>query len=193
MKKQYLMTMFAGSSLLLSGLAHADSSTGVDHNGLYVGAGYGLLKVKGDDEFDDEDNAVNVFAGLQFNQILSIEGGYIDFGEYGNDVFNSSVDGYTLALKAGIPLHERITLYAKGGQLWWQSDLSNTNDSEDVDGQDLFYGVGASFALTESWDLNLEYTRFDLEFERDEIGIFAEIDDLDTEVDYAGISLSYTF
>lgn len=103
------------------------------------------------------------------------------------------MDGYTLALKAGIPVHDKVTLYARGGQLWWESDLSATDDNQDLDGEDFFYGVGASFALSNSWDVRLEYTRYDLEFERDEIGILAEVDDFDTEVDHAGIALQYTF
>lgn len=190
MNKQSLITLAATSLLVTSGLAHADKT---DHQGLYVGAGYGLLKVDGNEDFDKEDNSVNAYAGVQFNQILSAEAGYIDFGSYGNDVFSSAVDGYTLALKAGIPVHDKVTLYARGGQLWWQSDLSATDDKQDLDGEDFFYGIGASFALSNSWDLRLEYTRYDLEFERDEIGILAEVDDFDTEVDQAGIALQYTF
>ena len=67
------------------------------------------------------------------------------------------------------------------------------DDNDDVDGSDIFYGVGVSFALTENLDLRLDYTRFDVEFDRDEIGILAEIDNFDTKVDYASLGIQYTF
>ena len=83
MKKSYLAALTV--SALIFSSAHAASGDQVDHRGIYVGAAYGLLNVDGDDEdFDREDNATRIFAGAQFNQAISLEGGYIDFGNYGN-------------------------------------------------------------------------------------------------------------
>ncbi|MBV2129119.1 outer membrane beta-barrel protein [Arsukibacterium indicum] len=193
MKKSILALLTASSLIATS--AYANSPTdNIDHQGIYIGAGYGLLNVKGDEEdFDKEDNASRVFAGAQLNQMFSIEGGYIDFGNYGNSVFNTDLDGYTLALKAGLPVSERFTVYAQGGNIWWKADINATDASDDVDGSDIFYGAGVSFALTQSLSLRLEYTRLDVEFDRDEIGILAEIDSFDTKVDYANIGIQYTF
>lgn len=192
MKKSFLAVLTASSLIATS--AYAAPENDIDHMGIYVGAAYGLLNVDGDDEdFDDEDNASRYFLGAQFNQMLSLEGGYIDFGNYGNSVFNTDLDGYTLALKAGLPLTERFTVYAQGGNVWWKADINATDESDDVDGSDIFYGVGISFALTQNLDLRLDYTRFDVEFDRDEIGILAGIDNFDTEVDYASIGIQYTF
>jgi OOP family OmpA-OmpF porin len=84
-------------------------------------------------------------------------------------------------------------VYAQGGNVWWKADINATDDSDDVDGSDIFYGVGISFALTQNLALRLDYTRFDVEFDRDEIGILAEIDSFDTKVDYASIGIQYTF
>lgn len=194
MKNLYTHTLAAASLVLTSGFAQgAVNNSNVDHYGVYVGAGYGLINVDGDEDFDKEDNASNIYVGGQFGQILSVEGGYIDFGEYGNNTFDTQVDGYTLGLKAGLPVNDMITIYAKGGQLWWQADLQTTDDNDDIDGSDLFYGVGVSFALTDGWGVRLEYTRFDLEFERDEIGILADIESFDSKLDYASISIQYTF
>ncbi|EWH10865.1 OmpA-like transmembrane region [Catenovulum agarivorans DS-2] len=181
------------SSLLMTSAAvSADTSDDVDHFGPYVGAGYGLLNVDGDD-FDEEDNAYTLYVGKQVHQMFSIEGGYIDFGQYGNDSYNSELDGYTLGFKLGLPVHDAVTVFAKGGRLWWDAELNAATANGEVDGSDNFYGVGASFAVSQGWDLRLDYTRFDVEFERDEIGILAEIDDLDRKVDLASISVQYTF
>lgn len=199
MKKSYLAA-FMVSAVIFSaaaaaqGYEPAEQDADVDHTGIYVGAAYGLLNVDGDDEdFDREDNATRIFAGAQFNQVLSLEGGYIDFGNYGNSVFNTDLDGYTLALKAGLPLAERVTLYAQGGNVWWKADINAAGLSENTDGSDIFYGVGISYALTENLDVRLDYTRFDVKFDRDEIGILAEIDSFDTKVDYASLGIQYTF
>lgn len=193
MKKSFLAVITASSLIATSAYA-VTPRDGIDHMGFYVGAAYGLLNVDGDDQdFDDEDNASRYFVGAQFNQILSVEGGYIDFGNYGNSIFNTDLDGYTLALKAGLPVTERFTVYAQGGNVWWKADINATDDRADVDGSDIFYGVGLSFALTKNLALRLEYTRFDVEFDRDEIGILAEIDNFDTKVDYASIGIQYTF
>lgn len=198
MKKSYLAALTV-SAILFSSVAAAanepvEHAADIDHTGIYVGAAYGLLDVDGDDEdFDREDNASRIFAGAQFNQVLSLEGGYIDFGNYGNSVFNTDLDGYTLALKAGLPLAERVTLYAQGGNVWWKADIHAAGVSDDTDGSDIFYGIGISYALTENLDLRLDYTRFDVKFDRDEIGILAEIDNFDTQVDYASLGIQYTF
>lgn len=192
--KKSILAAFTASSFIATSAYAATPQDNVDHRGIYVGAAYGLLKVDGDDQdFDDEDNASRYFLGAQFNQVLSLEGGYIDFGNYGNSVFNTDLDGYTLALKACLPLTERFTVYAQGGNIWWKADINATDDSADVDGSDIFYGVGVSFALTQSLALRLDYTRFDVKFDRDEIGILADIDNFDTKVDYASIGIQYTF
>lgn len=193
MKKHLLTTLTATTFLAASGFATADDHTDVDHYGIYVGAGYGLLNVDSDEDFDDDDNASNVFIGGQINQALSIEAGYIDFGRFGNQAFNSEIDGYTLALKAGLPINDHITLYIKGGQLWWDADISALEGSNNVDGNEFFYGAGASFAISQSWDLRIEYTRFDLDFERDEIGILSNVESFDTDLDYASVNIQYTF
>ena len=180
------------SIALVAGGVQAETND-VDHQGVYVGAGYGFVKAEGADEFDDDNDVGRVYIGGQFHQIVSIEGSYIDFGKYGDSAANTDIDGLTLALKAGLPLGEYVTLYALGGSLWWDADFKALGVNGDADGQEFFYGAGASFALSESLDLRLEYNRFDLEFDRDEIGIFGAGDDLDTELDYASIGLQYTF
>lgn len=173
--------------------ANAESQRGVDHQGFYAGAGYGYVKSKGADDFEDDNDAGRVFIGGQFSQVFSVEGSYIDFGKYGGNVASADIDGYTLALKAGIPLGEHVTLYGQGGQLWWNADLKALGASGDTDGEELFYGAGVAFALTRNLDLRLEYTRFNVEFEEDEIGIFAESDDLDTDLDYVSAAVQYNF
>lgn len=192
MKKRNLAAVAAASSLFLaSGFTNA-MPFNFDNMGPYLGAGYGLVKVDGDEDYDREDNATRIYLGTQLGQTFSAEAGYIDFGDYGTSIFTTDIDGYTVGLKAGFPITERFTLYGHGGHVWWQGDIS-ADDNDDVDGSDWFYGAGVSFALTEGWDLRLDYTRFDLDFDRDEIGILADIASFDTEMDYVSLNIQYTF
>ncbi len=185
-------SLAALSLALVTGGVQAETHE-VDHQGVYLGAGYGFVKAKGADEFDDDNDVGRIYIGGQFNQVVSIEGSYIDFGKYGDQVASADIEGYSLAVKAGLPLGEFVTLYALGGNLWWDADFKALGATSNTDGQELFYGAGASLALSDGLDLRLEYTRFDVEFERDEIGIFGAGDDLDTDLDYVGLALQYTF
>ncbi len=187
--KQSITTL---SLALAVGSAQAETKN-VDHHGLYLGAGYGFVKAEGADEFDDDNDVGRILIGGQFHQVVSVEGSYIDFGKYGDNAASADIDGYTLAVKAGLPLGEHVTLYALGGNLWWDSDFQALGLKGDADGQELFYGAGASLALSKSLDLRLEYNRFNVEFDRDEIGIFGSGDDLDTDLDYASVAVQYTF
>lgn len=191
MKKLSLVSLSL-SSLLFTPV-YADDHLKIDDFGPYIGAGYGLLSADGEDGFDDDDDAYNVYIGSQFHQAVSLEAGYINLGEYGNDTYNADIDGYTLGVNLGLPLTDYITLFAKGGQLWWDADVNTALANGSTDGNEWYYGAGASFALSTGWDLRLDYTRFDFDFEEEEVGVFANVDNLDTEIDYASISIQYTF
>lgn len=194
MKSLHVNTLTAASFILTASFAQgAVNNSGVDHYGIYVGADYGLIDVHGTEGLDQADNASNIYVGAQFGQIFSVEVGYIDFGEYGNNTFDTQVDGYTLGLKAGLPVNNMITIYAKGGQLWWQADLHAIDGNDDINGSDIYYGVGASFALSDGWGVRLEYTRFDLKLERNDIGILADIESFDSKLDYTSIGIQHTF
>lgn len=180
------------SSILLAPV-YADDHSTIDNFGPYIGAGYGLLSNDGEDGFDNETNAYNFYIGSQFHQSVAIEAGYIDFGEYGNNSYNAELDGYTLGVNLGLPITDYVTLFAKGGQLWWDAEVNSIIADGSTDGNELYYGAGVSFAMSEGWDLRVDYTRYDFDFEENEIGVFANIDDLDTKIDYASIAVQYTF
>lgn len=184
-------------SLALSSLffipAYAADDSPIDNHGFYAGAGYGLLNVDGKDDFDEDDNAYNVYIGSQLNEVVSLEAGYIDFGKYGNSNLNTELDGYTLGLNLGLPINDYITLFVNGGYLWWDADINSAAGNGATDGNEFFYGAGASFAISQGWDLKVNYTRFDFNFDEDEIAILSNIDSLDSEIDYASVSVQYTF
>lgn len=160
-----------------------------------IGGGYGLTKLK-DGDFDEEDAAKKVFAVFKINEFIGIEAAYIDFDESGNDAFDIDIKGKTLDLIFELPISQSFSVYAKGGQMWWDAD-TNIDTSEfitsgDSDGDETFWGVGTKFRLAEHLDLRVEYERFNFEISRDEINVL-QPDDVDMDVDYASVSLQFTF
>ncbi|ABN63262.1 outer membrane beta-barrel protein [Shewanella baltica] len=123
--KNTIFTLAAIISLAsVSVYSHAENmkNNDVAENGIYVGANYGYLKVDGKDDFDDNSDVIQGLVGYRFNQYLAVEGGYVNFGDYGNSLSNAETDGYTAALKVSYPIVDRVELYAKGGQLWYSTD-----------------------------------------------------------------------
>lgn len=160
-----------------------------------IGGGYGLTKLK-DGDFDEEDAAKKVFAVFKINEFIGIEAAYIDFDESGNDALDIDIKGKTLDLIFELPISQSFSVYAKGGQMWWDAD-TNIDTSEfitsgDSDGDETFWGVGTKFRLAEHLDLRVEYERFNFEISRDEINVL-QPDDVDMDVDYASVSLQFTF
>jgi len=160
-----------------------------------VGAGYGATKLK-DGDFDEDETAAKVFAVVKFNEYIGLEGSYIDFDNSGNSELNIDPKGAGLALILEAPINQSFSVYAKGGQLWWDADANlnvgviDTSDS--YDGDETFWGIGTKIRLAENVDLRIEYERFNFEISRDEINVL-QPNSLDMDVDYASINLQYSF
>lgn len=194
--KKTILCLCAG---LLSSTAMAQSSESNDNWRLQpefsIGAGYGLTTLK-DEDFEEDEAAKKVYALVKFNEYIGVEAAYIDFDDAGNDVVNFDPKGKALSLIFELPITEGIGLYAKGGQMWWETDASldvaGVTVSDDYDGDETFWGVGTKFRLTENLDLRVEYERFNFEISRDEINA-AQPNDIDMDVDFASINLQFTF
>jgi OmpA-OmpF porin, OOP family len=160
-----------------------------------IGAGYGMTKLK-DGDFDEDEAAKKAFAVLKFNEYIGIEASYIEFDEAGNDALTLDADGKSLALIFEAPISPVFSIYAKGGQLWWDADASVNSDivdvSDDYDGDETFWGGGLKFRLTDNLDLRVEYERFNFEISRDEIDVL-QTEDIDMDVDFASVNLQFTF
>ncbi len=167
-------------------------------SGIYVGGSYGMYKVEGEGkgegnaDFDDDQDVIQGFLGGQVNKYFAIEGSYITFGEYGGNLAKAEVDGMTLGVKGFLPLTDIFSIYAKGGQLWWDADYEVLGYSGSTDGSEPFYGLGVAFSVTDRMDINLDYTRYEIELETDEVGLFAS-DTYDSDLDQASVGIRYLF
>ncbi|MCP1727230.1 opacity protein-like surface antigen [Natronospira proteinivora] len=150
----------------------------------YVGGGFGYYRLDDEDFLDEDDElrdnraAWRVFGGLEFNRIFSLEVGYNDFGETNDGELSLDADGWTIAGVAAIPVSQWFAPYARVGQMYWDRERSIGPISHSDDGDDMFYGVGARFTLSETTDLRLEYDRMAMD---------------DTDLDLAALYVQYRF
>lgn len=160
-----------------------------------VGGGYGLTKLK-DGDFDEDEAAKKVFAVVKFNEYIGVEAAYIDFDESGNGALDIDLKGKALNLILELPVSQSFSVYAKGGQMWWDADTNiDTSEfitSNDYDGNETFWGLGAKFRLAEHLDLRIEYERFNFEISRNEINVL-QPNDINMDVDFASVNLQFTF
>ncbi|MEX0731843.1 MAG: outer membrane beta-barrel protein [Aquisalimonadaceae bacterium] len=150
----------------------------------YLGGGLGYYRLNDEDFLDEDENlkddrsAWKAFGGFEINRVFSLEVGYTDFGRTEDGNATMEADGWTIAGIAALPLTQYFAPYAKVGQLFWDRKREYGPLSRSDDGNDLFYGVGARFMLTDHTDLRLEYDRLALN---------------DTDLDMGSINLQFRF
>lgn len=195
-KTSALLSLALCSSLAVAQTSGYETDDGWRFNPEFsIGAGYGLTKMK-DGDFDEDEAAKKAFALVKFNEFIGLEAAYVDFDDAGNDQLSFDPKGYTLGLILEAPITQTFSVYAKGGQLWWDGDarvsVGPIDVSDDYDGEETFWGVGTKFRLAENLDLRVEYERFNFEISRGEIDVL-QPNDIDMDVDFASVSLQFTF
>lgn len=168
---------------LTASLATAES----DPHG-YIGAGYGQYKFKFDDsnnnqDFSDKNDIGKVFVGVQATDVLGAELTYLAFSDAEDNAIKSEIKGVSAAITAGIPMGDRFAVRARGGWLIWEADykVSNLPLKGSADGEDFFIGVGLEIGLTESFDIRVDYDRYELD------------EDIDPELDIVSVSAQLAF
>jgi OOP family OmpA-OmpF porin len=146
--------------------------------GLYFGGSWGAYSIN-DDDFDEKDDMLKGFVGLQFNDWFGLEASRVDFNRTDNSDAegNFEGDGNGLAAVINFPLGTNSAIFVKGGQFWWDAHVSIGGFDEDADGDDAFFGGGLKLGLSEHVALRLEVERYDL----------------DTDVDTASVGVQFQF
>jgi len=168
---------------LVSGASMAVSLPAVADSNWYAGVGIGKAEADVSDSsvsqrllgaaatgitssVDDGDTAYKVTVGYNYNKYFSVEGGYINFGNFdidasGSDLgqpivgsFDADTDGFSIAAVGKWPIANQFSLIGKVGAYYWNSDVDVNvvqsgvpvaTASVDDDGTDFFYGVGAQY------------------------------------------------
>ena len=154
-------------------------------NGFYLGGSVGQANLKIDDlsdgistaDFDADDTAFKLIAGMRPLDWLGIEAAYVNFGEPEDTVLGQKLkadgDGIS-AFAIGFLPTGPVDLFAKVGLISWDSKIGGTFDD---DGTDLAYGVGAQFRVL-GLSIRAEYEKYDIS---------------DVDLDMISVGLTYTF
>ena len=155
-------------------------------NGFYLGASVGQANLKIDDltngtlendDFDADDMAFKLIAGIRPLDWLGVEAAYVNFGEPEDTVLGTKLkadgDGIS-AFAVGFLATGPVDLFAKVGLISWDSKISGSFDD---DGTDLAYGAGAQFRVL-GLSIRAEYEKFDIS---------------DVDLDMISVGVTYTF
>jgi opacity protein-like surface antigen len=154
-------------------------------NGFYLGGSIGQANLKIDDltngistaDFDADDTAFKLIAGMRPLDWLGLEAAYVNFGEPEDTVLGQKLkadgDGIS-AFAVGFLATGPVDLFAKVGLISWDSKISGSFDDS---GTDLAYGAGAQFRVL-GLSIRAEYEKFEIS---------------DVDLDMISVGLTYTF
>lgn len=148
-------------------------------------------------DFDDDDLGWKVFAGYNINQYFAAEIGYVDLGEAEGTIttsaplasrsnFDFDLDGFTFAGIVKYPFMPNFDVFGKVGGFVWDAEaeasirVGNFSNviSEDEDGTDFFFGLGAEYEFTNNVGVRAEWERFSPD---------------DADVDFFSLGVTYDF
>ena len=141
----------------------------------YLGASIGNATL--DEDFDglvvdDNSTAFRIIAGWRFNDYITLEGGYHDFGDFeqtfddGNGPMTAklSADGFILGATGRVPVSERFAVTGRAGMFFWDGSAEVNNVSQATpEDSNLYLGVGVSFDVGKRLQLTGDWTRYELE------------------------------
>jgi len=117
---------------------------------------------------DDKDTAWKVYGGLEVNEFISMEVGYIDLGKVGYSgakTGSRETKGMLLQLVGTYALNPSFTLIGRGGMNFLGTDVNGTiagtpnNNASDTDVV-WSAGLGAQYNFTRSVGLRMEWERY---------------------------------
>jgi|GEM_PF-1762739 len=158
--------------ILSSSIAFSD-----DDSGWYFGASGNRLSADFEDtndvNFSESDTALGLQIGYMFTNLIGVEAGYIDLGDYsapGDNPGNAvqlDADAFTAALVLNFSVIEQLDIYVKGGAFLVRAESDSTVASETFSADD---------------DSVEPYGAFGLKADLGAWNIFGEISKVDTSV-----------
>lgn len=125
---------------------------------------------------DGSDSTWAIGGGFMFSPNVGLEAGYRSLGELsarsvsGGNLLSvvADVGGFYGGVLGKLPVTERLSLAGRVGLLAWEADGTGSVNGvpvvrEELDGTDLYFGVGAAYAVNRSFELGVGWTRFDVD------------------------------
>lgn len=166
MRKLHLVTAAIASALALSAPATAGffDFTLRPYVGLNLGQSTTDSCITG--VCDDQDAAGKLYGGMEFNEYISMEVGYVDLGtvDYTAPTGSRETHGMSIQMLGTLALNPSFTLLARGGMNILNTEVNgpiagpsgNTGDT-DISWS---FGLGGQFNFTKAVGMRLEWERF---------------------------------
>lgn len=119
---------------------------------------------------DDSDSALGLSLNYHFNEMLGVEVGYADLGEYSltlsglgqPETVNVSFSAPFVGLVSTFALNDKFSLSLRGGAFKATGDFSSNSINDEIDGDTQGYaGVSLDYAFTNNVSAQLRYDGFD--------------------------------
>jgi OOP family OmpA-OmpF porin len=140
----------------------------------YVGASIGSTNLdNGVDGFqlDSDSTAKRFYGGYSFNEHFSVDGGYLDLGQFdtfvdsaGNPIqISEDADGFLFAATGSIPLSDKLSLYGRLGAFFWDGESLIGNVDDNVSDVNAHLAVGIRAIVYKNLSITADWSRFDLD------------------------------
>ena len=129
-----------------------------------------------DGDVEGEQLSVGFRLGYKINDYFAVEGGIHDYGEandryqvvpgsFANDKIKTT--SRNIGFKGTLPITDSVRLNARVGVFYWDYKFRSTVTGASVtgrdDGEDIYFGLGSLFNVTEGFVVGFEYTVMDHE------------------------------
>jgi hypothetical protein len=144
--------------------------------GFYLGGSVGSssadLDQAGSTRLNFDSVGYKAFAGYGVMRFLAFEAAYTDFGQADESFGTSS---FELDMKVGalwaigiLPATPRLTVYGRLGYSAWDAEVTTTvppdpSMSDSSDGNDLAYGFGIGYNITNHLGVQIEWENYEIE------------------------------
>ena len=120
---------------------------------------------------DEDATSFRLSGGYQITPWLAADLGYTDLGTFEATLvepnspplaLEATADGLELGFIGRVPLGDKFALTAKIEMLWWDSKVVVGGQTENDDGNDLTYGVGADWALNDMFVITGAWQKYEI-------------------------------
>ena len=115
--------------------------------------------------------ATRFYGGYSFNEHFSVDGGYVDFGQFdefvdvgGNQtLISEDADGFLFAATGSIPLTDKFSLYGRLGAFFWDGQSLIGNVDDNVSDVNAHFAAGIKATVYKNLSITVDWSRFDLD------------------------------
>ena len=137
---------------------------------IFLGAGIGQSDI--DDSahgvtLDETDNAWKLYGGMMVTENFGFEAGWTDLGDASSGVVDTETEALYAAGVAAFPIVENFSIYGKLGIALWDQDINTVS----YDGEDLMWGIGASYKFMDQFHARLEWEQVDADLQASAISV----------------------